>query len=182
MRCTAKSCYLQVGVLSFVLLAVFVLPAYGQPRSKLDADTKAKVAALIEDLKDEDEEVRRDAAAALGDIGPAAAKNKDAVPALIVALKKDEDEEVRRNAATALGKIGPVAAKNKDAVPALIIALKKDVDEEVRRNAAIALGKFGPAAAKNKDAVPALTEALKDEDEDVREAAEEALKKIKAKK
>lgn len=170
---TAEFRYLSVGVVAIGLLTVFVLPTHGLPWSKLDADTKAKVAALIENLKDEDEQVRRDAATALGDIGPAA---KDAVPALIVALKKDADEDVRRNVATALGEIGPMA---KGAVPALIIALKKDVDEEVRRNTAIALGEIGPAA---KDAVPALTQALKDEDEDLRDAAQTALKKIQAEK
>ena len=68
----------------------------------------------------------------LGEIGPVA---KDAVPALIIALK-DKDKQVRGNAAVALGKVGPSA---KDAVPALTVALK-DKDVEVREAVQKALG------------------------------------------
>ena len=53
--------------------------------------------------------VRRDAAWALGDIGPAA---HDAVPALVAALK-DNVAEVRRAAAAALEKLDPAAARLK---------------------------------------------------------------------
>jgi HEAT repeat protein len=52
-------------------------------------------------LKDKDEEVRRYAAKALGNIGP---KAKEAVPALIEALK-DENLDVRYYAQEALNKI-----------------------------------------------------------------------------
>ena len=52
---------------------------------------------------------------------------------------------------------------------------KVDEDAMVRKNAAMALAKIG-----DKRAVPALTEALKDKNEDVRQAAREALKKIKS--
>ena len=52
---------------------------------------------------------------------------------------------------------------------------KIDEDAMVRKNAAMALAKIG-----DKRAVPALTEALKDKNEDVRQAAREALKKIKS--
>ena len=123
--------------------------------------------ALIEALKDDDNEVRRNAASALGRIGPAA---EAAVPALIEALK-DDDNEVRRNAAFALGRIGPAAEA---AVPALIEALK-DEDSDVQRRAAFALGRIGPAA---EAAVPALIEALKDEDSDVQRRAASALGRI----
>ena len=116
MNRTPKSSFLRVSISLFVLLAVLVLPTYGQPSPKVDPATKAKVAALIEKLKDKDVDVREKAARDLGDIGPAA---KDAVPALIVALK-DKDKNVRKYAAGALGRIGPAA---KDAVPALIVAL-----------------------------------------------------------
>ncbi len=57
----------------------------------------------------------------MGQIGPAAPK--EAVPALIAALK-DEDRSVRWIAASALGKIGPVA---KEAVPALEAAARDGV-------------------------------------------------------
>jgi HEAT repeat protein len=124
--------HILLGCLCTTLL---LSPAYGEPTTKIDAETKAKVAELIEELTDEDEETRKDAAAALGEIGPPA---KGAVSALVTALKKDVDEEVRRNAATALGDIGPAA---KDAVPALTEALK-DEDEDVRSSAEESLKKI----------------------------------------
>jgi HEAT repeat protein len=71
------------------------------------------VPALITALRNQDKEIRRNAAQALGQIGPTA---KEAVHALITALQ-DEDPNVRRLAASALGRIGPTA---KEAVPALI--------------------------------------------------------------
>ena len=91
--------------------------------------------ALLEALKDEDEDVRRLAVFALGRISPAP---KDAVPALIEALK-DEDEDVRAGAAYALGKIGPAA---KDAVPALKAMMEGDSYTKARRDAVHALQKI----------------------------------------
>ena len=78
------------------------------------------VSALIRELKDEDVQTRRNAAKALGEIGPGA---KEVVPALIAALK-DKDKEVRTSAAFALGQIGPAA---KEAVPALEAAARDGV-------------------------------------------------------
>ena len=124
----------------------------------------AAVATLIEALKDEDVVVRYLAAVALGRIGPEA---KAAVPALIEALK-DEDANVRRSAAVALGQIGPAA------VATLIEALK-DEDVVVHYLAAVALGRIGPEA---KAAVPALIEALKDEDANVRHSTVYTLVQI----
>jgi HEAT repeat protein len=65
------------------------------------ADATTVVLALIELLKDKDEEVRLAAAEALGNIGPNA---KAAIPALTT-LRKDNDEDVRKAAAEALEKI-----------------------------------------------------------------------------
>ena len=103
----------------------------------------------------------------LGRIGPAA---KDAVPALIAALK-DEDGDVRMEVVRTLREIGPAA---EDAVPALITALKDEI-WDVRGSAANALREIGPAA---EDAVPALITALKDEIWDVRGSAADALREI----
>ena len=118
------------------------------------------IPALIEALKDEDRDVRRTAAWALGQIGP------PAVPALIQALR-DEKWEVRQAAAEALEKIG-----DPQATPALIQALR-DEDVGVRRVAAKALGQIG-----DPQATPALIHALRDEERWVREAAAEALLKL----
>jgi HEAT repeat protein len=95
------------------------------------------------------------------------AEAKEAVPALIAALK-DQDGVVRSSAADALGRMGG------EAVPALIAALK-DQDGVVRRFAADALGRMGAAA---KEAAPALIAALKDQDGVVRNSAADALGQI----
>ena len=155
---------------------------------------ETKIQTLINKLKDPEGGVRRDAAEALGKIGPDAKpavpalseafkdKNEvvrlaagvalarivpEGVPALIEALK-DKNEVFRLAAAVALARIGP------EAVPALIEALK-DEDKVVRVFAAIALAEIGPEA---KAAVPDLIEALKDKDKDVRRVAAQALVKI----
>jgi HEAT repeat protein len=64
--------------------------------------------------------VRVGAARALGEVGPAA---KEAVPALIAALK-GMDDGVRESAASALGRIGPAA---REAIPALEAAARDGV-------------------------------------------------------
>ena len=130
------------------------------------------VPSLIHALHAKKAERRRDAALALGAMGPDA---KDAVPALIDVLKTDSDHGVRLFAAASLGAIGPDA---RDSVPALIDALKADSDIVVRRTAASALGAIGPDA---KDAVPALLDVLKtDGDELVRYCAGLSLGNIHA--
>jgi HEAT repeat protein len=83
----------------------------------------AAVPDLIQALKDQDWQVRNQAAVALGVIGPEA---KTAVPALIDALQA-EDKYLRSHAATALGQIGREAGA---AVPALTSALQ-DKEEDV---------------------------------------------------
>ena len=72
---------------------------------------------------------------AIGKVGPGA---KDAVPALIDALK-DKESGVRGSACFALGEIGPAASA---AIPALSRVVTQDEDPEVRRAAALAIGKI----------------------------------------
>ncbi|CAK9046925.1 unnamed protein product [Durusdinium trenchii] len=108
------------------------------------------VSHLLKALEDEQNAVRRGAAAELlGKMGAAAA---EVVPKLLKALE-DPDVGVRSRAATALGQIGPAAA---EAVPHLLEVLR-DTDRLVRSHAAWALGQIGPAAA---EAVPALLRTL----------------------
>jgi HEAT repeat protein len=70
-------------------------------------DTQPILAALTAALKDEDAFVRRDAARALGKLGPDAA---DATPALTAVVHKDRNSHVRKAAADALKQIDPAAA------------------------------------------------------------------------
>ncbi|MBO1054858.1 MAG: HEAT repeat domain-containing protein [Dolichospermum sp. DET73] len=128
----------------------------------------ATVLILIEALKDKYENIRSDAAGALGSIGEEA---KAAVPALIGALK-DNHAWVRSDAAEALGKIG---AEAKTAVPALIGALK-DNDSKVRFNAAAALVNMG---GEIKGLIPPLIEPFKDQDKYTEYARKEAAAALK---
>jgi HEAT repeat protein len=105
------------------------------------ASEKAAAPLLIEALNgpktnDDYLDVRRRAAEALGQLGPA---GKVAVPALMEALNDKKYFDIRAAAATALGQIGPDA---KAAIAALTAALK-DKDESVRRAAAEAIKKIG---------------------------------------
>src|SRR6478735_1699282 len=86
------------------------------------------VDALVAALKDSDAGVRRQAAAALGEIG-----NARAVTGLMEALK-DADTDVRTHALSALGEIGDRRAS------AAIAPLLKDSSPAIRSRAASALG------------------------------------------
>ncbi len=112
-------------------------------------------------LNDEDYDVRRRAADALGEIG-----SSEAVEVLKLALN-NEYSYVRSSAAYALGKIG-----SSEVVEVLKLALN-DEDSDVRRSAAEALGKIG-----SSEAVEVLKLALNDENYNVRRSAAEALGKI----
>ena len=70
--------------------------------------------------------MRRDAAWALGDIGPAA---HDAVPALVAALK-DNVAEVRRAAAAALEKLDPAAARSRRDSPSKPPRARKNQEKD----------------------------------------------------
>lgn len=132
-----------------------------QPRvqTKVEQDSLV-VQSLIDALKDEDWEVRKEAAWALGEM-----EDRKAVRALSQLLLKDENWEVRREAASALEQI-----EDRGAVDALSSALTEDINWEVRREAAEALGQI-----QDRSAITALESALKDENKEVRREAVEAL-------
>jgi len=89
--------------------------------------------SLVAALKDEDYAVRRQAAAALGNLG----KSDDRVISALVAALKDQNYDVRSQAAAALGNLG----KSDDRVISALVAALKDEDHEVRsQDAAAALG------------------------------------------
>jgi len=116
---------------------------------------------LVKALSDEDRDIRKDAASALGEID-----DERAVEPLIKALS-DDNWLVRSTAARVLGFFSDARA-----VESLIRALG-DEHDDVRDDAASALGKIGDARA-----VVPLIKALGDEDRYVREAAKEALEKL----
>ncbi len=107
------------------------------------------VPALVKALGSADPRIRREAAWALGRIGPRA---KMAVPALASELR-DLWESVRLSAAVALGLMGK---EGRPAFPALASALA-DPRQGVRWRAAEAIERIGPAP---EEALPALRSAL----------------------
>lgn len=137
------------GALAGGLVAVKYTAAASVLARMLDS---AETEALHEDLAED-----------LGNIG-----NVGALPALIQALHHRETW-VRAKAARSLGQLG-----SKDAGPALLSALD-DESEAVRLHAVRALGELGA-----REAIQRLeTIANEDEDEDVQEAALEALRELR---
>jgi HEAT repeat protein len=130
--------------------------------SRLDVATA--VPALVEVLAIPDEDMRLQAAMALGEIGA------PAVPALEKALA-DQDAVVRFYAVWALGLAGPAA---KAATPAVIAKLH-DANADVRYKAAFTLGRIG---GESDDAVVALIGAIQDSDQAVAGAATEGLVRL----
>ena len=104
-------------------------------------------------LSDEEWSVRRDAAAALGELGSDA---RAAVPVLFGLLDSEIDRDAARGALREIDDAGP------DAVPVLVEALQTD-DRRKRFYAVMLLRKVGPEAA---DAVPALKRRLRESDSD----------------
>ena len=106
-------------------------------------------------LKDNNAEVRREVAHALGEVGERAEK---ATSMLIEALK-DENQEVRYEVVETLSSTGE---KDKaKVIPALIETLEDDV-QQVRRGAIITIGLIGEGSA---EAVPAIIDIMKNDSE-----------------
>ncbi len=121
------------------------------------------VSELEKSLNDSDDNVRRKAAEALGNIG-----SDKAIESLEIALN-DSDDDVRRKAAEALGKIG-----SEKAIKSLVAVLNEPfVWIWVRRSAVEALGNIG-----SDQAIESLEKALNDPDKWIRRNAVEALGNI----
>jgi HEAT repeat protein len=124
---------------------------------RIEADPNKAVPALAEGLYEEDEDVSKACAEALGGFGDPAVNT-------LVGVLESENHQARRNAAWALGLVGPDA---KRAQKPLIRALG-DEDATVRSAAARSLGMI---VTDDSNAVQPLVSALDDEDEEVRAAA-----------
>ncbi len=119
-----------------------------------------EIQETIEQLKDEDEKTRSQAALSLGWIG-----DNEVIPHLIEAMQKDYSARVRANAALSLGQLN-----DNKSVPSLIVSLA-DEDAFVRGMVIYSLGLM-----KAQEAVNALVNVLeKDKDREARMAAAEAL-------
>lgn len=120
---------------------------------------KLLIERLVNDLRGDDEDKRRQAIYRLLDLA-----DPMTIPALLEALR-DKDAEIRSVAAEALGAIG-----ENDAVQGLEEALLTDESDEVRAAAAKALGTIGDVTS-----VPVLLQALRTPNSDVWHSAAESL-------
>jgi HEAT repeat protein len=167
----------------YALHAVLFANRNGIPPAPMtDAEVQRIVPALTRALQDKDlpgtrsvVSVPERAAYILADIGP---KAKQAVPALIGALKTD-DWKLRAVAMYALGHIGPAAGAS---VPHLLKVFKPgdihdpEIELNLRRRAIVAIGEMHESA---KDAVPTLGKVVEDMNHpnELRKHAIEALAK-----
>jgi len=129
---------------------------------EIDVEPTRITPALTKTLGHPDASMRRAAARALGNIGPAT----------LAALREPLDNgtaEARRAAVEAMGWMGAAAER------ALVYALSSDAPA-ARRAAARALGRLGSSA---ESAQSALVEAVNDPDPSVRTAAAAALRQLR---
>ena len=120
---------------------------------------------MIEALQDIPVQVRSTAAQALGIL-----RDSHAVPALVLALK-DESPIVRMHAANALAEIN---YESEQSVLTALLGAIQDLDPGVRTAAAVAIGKSG-----DKHCCDLLRGVAKmDQDENVRQAAGQALSRL----
>jgi HEAT repeat protein len=162
--------------LTFAFLAAGVVRADEEPSFR-DRPLSTWIAVLT---GDKDVKHRQGALIALEQIGPL--KSDKVLPAVAAALASaNQDEVVRQSAAQTLGRIYDRVKETNTAViwdgarESLTKAVRSDKSAPVRLAAAAALGRMEGDATK---AVPALTAALKDEQQSVRAAAAEALRRI----
>jgi HEAT repeats len=149
------------------------LPNYLQEKQfeALAKCSTSAVPALIEALKDNNQEVRWGAAYTLGLIG---SESRSAIQPLIQALlDANNNPDVRSTVADTLGFI---KSQDKEVISALLEALKKDSSADVRESAAYSLGLN---RATHKDVVLELIKVLDSSDEDaVRKFAAQSLGQI----
>jgi HEAT repeat protein len=139
--------------------------------SKKDKEQASK--DLLALTKDEDSEVRMDAAFTLGTAFQYVTDKEQATKELL-ALTKDEDSMVRGGAVIALGFAFQYVTDKEQATNELL-ELIKDEDDEVRRGAADALGPTFQYITDKEQAWKELLELIKDEDSWVQMGAAYAL-------
>jgi HEAT repeat protein len=137
--------------------------------ARLGADAQAAAIPLVRASADEAEEVREWATAALEELGPPEAGDRDALAGLL----EDDHADVGYWAATLLGRLGREAAA---AVGPLAEALSVDRATSVRQRAAWALAKIGPPAHAATDA---LQKAAASDDPRLARLAQRAIEQIR---
>jgi len=126
------------------------------------------VPALIDAMRDPDDNARTAVVGALAQLGPEA---KAAIGILIVASHRDSEELVKQTSLRALQNIGRAT---KASLPGLIDNLKAD-EGDIRRESVIAIGQADVAPGER---IPLLALALKDGDPNVKMPAVEAAAEL----
>jgi HEAT repeat protein len=142
--------------LAYTPARLYVVDALG----RMGADARHAITLLIQALKDRDEDVRRKAAQALGELGPLA--RREAFQTLLAAASaSDTDEEVAKAAFEALCKLKQLTPTE---IKLLIEALKDDNRWVcVRWYAAFHLGQQGAQATEAVDALLRVLRTAKDD-------------------
>ncbi|WPD20730.1 MAG: HEAT repeat domain-containing protein [Candidatus Electrothrix scaldis] len=123
-------------------------------------NNKSVASELVKFLEDENADVQRAVAKALGRLG-----DRSVAPNLVTFLEnKNENAKVQRAVEAALRKLGD------HSVASALVKLPKDEDEDAARPST--------AEALEKLSTPELVKRLKDEEESVRQAAAQALGKL----
>jgi len=152
--------------------------------ARLGPEAREAVPALLRVLRDDDPEraeedslwdqARANTAYALGQVG--AADRGSIVPALLEVAPRTRGN-LRNLCLSSLETLGLSAADAATAVPVLIRILEEWKEGVAgQRSAAVLLGQIGPSA---KASLPALDAACDSRDEGVRQAAQQALRKIR---
>ena len=149
-------------VIFLVLSCLFARVTRGWPQDTVAAEVIEEVQQL---KKNKDPDARAAAARRLGEIGRG---SKEAIRALISALKEDGAEEVKCNAADALERIGP----GEPEVRAALVAGLHDPDAWVKGYVLDALGRMGQGSP---EVISAVISVLHDPDAVVRGYAADAL-------
>ncbi|QVL31736.1 HEAT repeat domain-containing protein [Telmatocola sphagniphila] len=173
-RCLAVIALHEIGVGSPVALDAFVdlLNDFHPPVRRravraigdFGPDASHVVRELITMMNDDVHSVRVEAINSIGKLGSVA---KAAIPA-VVSLMSEEDTRIRTIATMALKKIGKVSVPH-------LVGLLADPEAISRERAARLLGRLG---STDEVVVQSLLQATLDSEENVREAAREALEYI----
>jgi HEAT repeat protein len=162
---------LLIGVLADQAADVKIREAAAEALGRVGKDSEAAVKELGKAVADKQPEMRRAALVALHKIGEPA---RSTWPMVKNALK-DANNGVRYHA---IRLAGTWAKEEGEVVPALVETGLKDENVENRLAAIQELAELGPIASRSVEALTGM--AANDARSSVREAAQEALKKIKA--
>lgn len=149
--------------------AMIALSRIDPTAKELEAACRMIVGKLLEDERQGSFGARATGARLLGECGAAALPS---VPALVKLLQYP-DGDVRVASAAALLRIAP--EPHGDAAFAVLSDALRHADLLIRRRAAEALGGLGP---KSSRLLPALRTAVQDPEPEVRQAAQEAIRRI----